>query len=147
MRRILFAAALLTLACAADDIETDDLIRWDHGSQTFVIIRSENDTFHAMDGICSHEKVHLCDGLVMDGTVECPKHNGRFDIRDGRAEVELTMHPDSPIGTTALADYAQMMQWRRSLGVGGALGGAGLAKPRPRGPVGPRAKAERGPVE
>ena len=64
-------------ACATDDIEPDDLIRFDHGSQTFVIVRSEEDTFHAMDGICSHEKVHLCDGLVMEGTVECPKHSAR----------------------------------------------------------------------
>ncbi|MDE2452916.1 MAG: nitrite reductase (NAD(P)H) small subunit, partial [Burkholderiales bacterium] len=29
--------------------------------------------------------VHLCDGLVMEHVIECPKHNGRFDIRDGRA--------------------------------------------------------------
>ena len=68
------------------NVELDDLIRFDHGSQTFVIIRSEDDTFHAMDGICSHEKVHLCDGLVMEGTVECPKHNATFDYRTGEAK-------------------------------------------------------------
>lgn len=73
-------------ACATDDIEPDDLIRFDHGSQTFVIVRSEEDTFHAMDGICSHEKVHLCDGLVMEGTVECPKHSATFDYRTGEAK-------------------------------------------------------------
>ena len=75
-----------TRACATHDIELDDLIRFDHGSQTFIIVRSEDDTFHAMDGICSHEKVHLCDGLVMEGTVECPKHNATFDYRTGEAK-------------------------------------------------------------
>ncbi|HOZ32457.1 MAG TPA: MocE family 2Fe-2S type ferredoxin [Tabrizicola sp.] len=75
-----------TRACASTDIDLDDLIRFDHGSQTFVIIRSEDDTFHAMDGICSHEHVHLCDGLVMDGTVECPKHNATFDYKTGEAK-------------------------------------------------------------
>ena len=74
-----------TLACAMTDIEPDDLIRFDHGSQTFVIIRSEEDEVFAMDGICSHEHVHLCDGLVMDGIVECPKHNATFDYRSGEA--------------------------------------------------------------
>lgn len=72
-------------ACAPDDIETEDLIRFDHGSKTFVIIRSPEDEFFAMDGICSHEHVHLCDGLVMDGIVECPKHNAQFDYRNGEA--------------------------------------------------------------
>lgn len=72
-------------ACATDDIDTEDLIRFDHGSQTFVIIRSPDDTFHAMDGICSHERVHLCDGLVLDDRIECPKHNAQFDYRNGEA--------------------------------------------------------------
>jgi 3-phenylpropionate/trans-cinnamate dioxygenase ferredoxin subunit len=72
-------------ACATDDIDTEDLIRWDHGGRTFVIVRSPEDTFHCMDGVCSHEHVHLCDGLVMDGLLECPKHNAQFDYRTGEA--------------------------------------------------------------
>lgn len=72
-------------ACAADDIEPEDLIRFDHGKETFVIIRSPDDEFFCMDGICSHEHVHLCDGLVMGGIVECPKHNAQFDYTTGEA--------------------------------------------------------------
>lgn len=74
-----------TRAYATRDIALDDLIRFDHGTQTFVIARSQDDTFHAMDGICSHEQVHLCDGLVMDGAVECSKPNATFDYRTGEA--------------------------------------------------------------
>ena len=72
-------------ACATDDIETEDVIRFDLGAQTFVIIRSPEDEFFAMDGICSHEHIHLCDGLVMDGVIECPKHNAQFDYKNGEA--------------------------------------------------------------
>ena len=72
-----------TLACQTTDIELEDLIRFDHGTQSFCIYRSPEDTFHATEGHCSHEKVHLGDGLVMDFTVECPKHNGVFDYRTG----------------------------------------------------------------
>jgi 3-phenylpropionate/trans-cinnamate dioxygenase ferredoxin subunit len=75
-----------TRACATTDVEMDDLIRFDHGTQTFIIIRSEDDQFFAMDGICSHEKVHLADGLVMDGMVECPKHSATFCFRTGEAK-------------------------------------------------------------
>ncbi len=72
-------------ACTTTDIPPDDLIRFDHGAQTFVIVHSDAGTFHALDGICSHEHVHLCDGLVDDGAIECPKHSALFDYRSGEA--------------------------------------------------------------
>ena len=75
--------ATWTRACATGDIDLEDLIRFDHGAQTFCIYRAPDDTFYATDGHCSHEKVHLADGLVMEFTVECPKHNGRFNLADG----------------------------------------------------------------
>jgi 3-phenylpropionate/trans-cinnamate dioxygenase ferredoxin component len=74
-----------THACAASDIEPEDLIRFDHGARSFIVVRSPDDTFHALDGHCSHDKVHLCDGLAMDYGVECPKHSGVFDYRTGEA--------------------------------------------------------------
>jgi 3-phenylpropionate/trans-cinnamate dioxygenase ferredoxin subunit len=66
-----------------DDIDDEDVVRFDHGGKTYALYRVE-DKAYASDGLCTHEKVHLCDGLVMDHAIECPKHNGRFDIRDGR---------------------------------------------------------------
>jgi 3-phenylpropionate/trans-cinnamate dioxygenase ferredoxin subunit len=72
-------------ASATDDVETEELIRFDQEGRTFVIYRSPDDAFFCTDGLCTHEKVHLCDGLVMDYTVECPKHNGMFDYRTGEA--------------------------------------------------------------
>lgn len=74
-----------TDACATDDIETEDLIRFDHGDRTFAIYRSPDDEFFCTDGLCTHEQVHLADGLVTDYTIECPKHNGQFDYRTGTA--------------------------------------------------------------
>ena len=85
-------------ACAADDVEEEDLIRFDHGGKTYAIYRSPNDEYFATDGLCTHEKVHLEDGLVMDYIIECPKHNGRFDYRTGEAKgapvcVDLATYP------------------------------------------------------
>lgn len=73
-------------ACAAEDIETEDLIRFDHEGRTFAIYRSPEDAFYCTDGLCTHEQVHLEDGLVMDHLIECPKHNGQFDYRTGEAK-------------------------------------------------------------
>jgi 3-phenylpropionate/trans-cinnamate dioxygenase ferredoxin subunit len=72
-------------ACAADDIDAEDVLRFDHGGRTYAIYRGPDDAFYATDGLCTHEKVHLADGLVMDHEIECPKHNGRFDYRTGEA--------------------------------------------------------------
>ena len=83
--------------CAVDDIEDEDVMRFDHEDHTYAVYRV-GDAVYATDGLCTHEHVHLCDGLVMDHVVECPKHNGRFDIRTGRALkapvcVNLTTYP------------------------------------------------------
>ena len=72
-------------ACATDDIDPEDLIRFDHGGRSYAIYRAPDDAYYCTDGLCTHEQVHLEDGLVMDHTIECPKHNGQFDYRTGEA--------------------------------------------------------------
>ena len=73
-------------ACAAEEIAPEDVMRFDHGGRTFAIYRSPDNKYYATDGLCTHEKIHLADGLVMDNIIECPKHNGRFDYRTGEAK-------------------------------------------------------------
>jgi len=73
-------------ACGMDEIDAEDVTRFDHNGKTFAIYRSPDDRFFATDGLCTHEAVHLADGLVMDHIIECPKHNGRFDYRSGEAK-------------------------------------------------------------
>ena len=73
-------------ACSVGDIDAEDVMRFDHGGRSFAIYRSPDDEYYATDGLCTHEKVHLADGLVMDNIIECPKHNGRFDYRTGEAK-------------------------------------------------------------
>ena len=72
------------LVCKVDDIEMEDLIRFDYEDKTFCVYRLE-DGFYATDGICTHEAVHLEEGLVMDSEIECPMHQGIFDIKSGKA--------------------------------------------------------------
>ncbi|MFN0194140.1 MAG: MocE family 2Fe-2S type ferredoxin [Aestuariivirga sp.] len=73
-------------ACAADAIDAEDVSRFDHGGKTFAVYRSPEDKYYATEGLCTHEKIHLADGLVMDNIIECAKHNGRFDYRTGEAK-------------------------------------------------------------
>jgi len=72
-------------ACAAGDIDEEDVIRFDHDGKTFAIYCSPDGAFFCTDGICSHEHAFLSDGLVMEHEIECPKHNATFDYRTGEA--------------------------------------------------------------
>ncbi len=85
-------------ACAADEIEEEDVMRFDHSGKTYAIYRSPEDEYFCTDGLCTHEQVHLAGGLVMDHVIECPKHNGQFDYRTGQAKrspvcVNLAIYP------------------------------------------------------
>ncbi len=69
--------------CAADQIGPQDVIRFDHAKRTYALYQTADGSFHATDGICTHGNTHLAGGLVKGTLIECPKHNGRFDITDG----------------------------------------------------------------
>ena len=89
--------------CATDDIDEEDVMRFDRDGRSFAIYRSPENSFHATDGFCTHENVHLSQGLVMDNIIECPKHNGRFDYRTGEAKgapvcVNLKTYPVRVVG-------------------------------------------------
>jgi len=72
------------LACASDEIDDEDLVRFDHGENTFCIYNTAKG-FYATDGMCTHEAEHLEFGMVIGTVIECPLHQGRFDIPSGKA--------------------------------------------------------------
>jgi MocE subfamily Rieske [2Fe-2S] domain protein len=69
--------------CAAADLGPTDIVRFDHRRKTYAILRDDSGHLHATDGICTHGNTHLAEGLVKEGIIECPKHNGRFHLSDG----------------------------------------------------------------
>ncbi|MBO7743249.1 Rieske 2Fe-2S domain-containing protein [Paenibacillus sp. MWE-103] len=71
--------------CEAGEIDVEDVIRFDLAERTFAVYRTEKGDYYATDGFCTHGRFHLADGLVMGNLIECPKHNGRFDIPSGAA--------------------------------------------------------------
>ena len=69
--------------CAAADLGNEDVIRFDHQKRTFALYRDDSGKLYATDGICTHGNTHLGEGLVKGKLIECPKHNGRFNLEDG----------------------------------------------------------------
>jgi Na+-transporting NADH:ubiquinone oxidoreductase subunit F len=82
----------------ADLLGNEDVLRFDHDARTFAIYKVASGELYASDGICTHGSTHLADGLVKGKLVECPKHNGRFNVTDGS--------PARPPVCVALQTYA-----------------------------------------
>ena len=51
--------------------------------EAIALYRYEGEIY-AIGDICTHEHVRLSDGWLDGDRIECPLHQGKFDIRDGR---------------------------------------------------------------
>jgi len=69
--------------CSRDSLRREDVLRFDYREHTFALYRTADGSLHATDGLCTHGNAHLAGGFVRGNLIECPKHNGRFDVRDG----------------------------------------------------------------
>ena len=75
-----------------DAAAQDDL--WDDSGTSVVLNGLEialfrgGDAAYATDNLCSHGQARLCDGFVEGHEIECPLHQGRFDLRTGQASAE-----------------------------------------------------------
>jgi naphthalene 1,2-dioxygenase system ferredoxin subunit len=69
---------------AAEDIPEDDVIGVDIAGKSIALYRVEGEVF-ATDNLCTHGNARLCDGFLEGHEIECPLHQGKFDIRNGKA--------------------------------------------------------------
>jgi naphthalene 1,2-dioxygenase system ferredoxin subunit len=79
-------------AVAADALRGDDVIGIDVAGRDIAIYRI-GDEFYATDNVCTHGQARLCDGFLLGHEIECPLHQGRFDVRDGHATCEPAEEP------------------------------------------------------
>ncbi len=63
------------------------------GKSLAVCHTAEDDTFHAIDNVCSHDRGPLGEGTLRDGQIECPRHGALFDIRSGAARTLPAIRP------------------------------------------------------
>jgi naphthalene 1,2-dioxygenase system ferredoxin subunit len=66
------------------EIEEDGTLRIYHGGEP-VCLYNVGGTIYATHDVCTHGQASLADGFVDGEEIECPLHQGRFDIPTGRA--------------------------------------------------------------
>jgi Na+-transporting NADH:ubiquinone oxidoreductase subunit F len=69
--------------CESTLLGHKDVIRFDHANKSYALYRTADGSYYASDGFCTHGNTHLSGGLIKDKIIECPKHNGRFNLIDG----------------------------------------------------------------
>ena len=69
---------------AVEAIPEDDVIGIDVGGKSFALYLVEGEVY-VTDNICTHGNARLCDGFLEGHEIECPLHQGKFDIRNGKA--------------------------------------------------------------
>lgn len=70
-------------AVSADSLEPDDAEKFDHDGLCIAVFNLGGE-FFATAGVCTHEHAFLSEGYVDGETVECPLHQGLFNIRTGQ---------------------------------------------------------------
>jgi naphthalene 1,2-dioxygenase system ferredoxin subunit len=71
-------------AASVDEVPADDVVGIEVRGRDIALYGTE-DGIHATDNICTHGHARLCDGFLEGHEIECPLHQGRFDVRTGKA--------------------------------------------------------------
>ena len=68
-----------------NDIQHDDVVCVEVEGVKIAIVRTADNQVFAVDSQCTHGRASLADGYVDGLEIECPKHNGRFNVSTGAA--------------------------------------------------------------
>jgi len=70
-------------ALAAEDLPADDVMGLQVDGRDIALYTVGSEVY-ATDNVCTHGQARLCDGFLEGHEIECPLHQGKFDVRDGR---------------------------------------------------------------
>jgi len=71
-------------AAAVCDLPQDDVIGVEVGGRDIALYSVDGEVY-ATDNLCTHGQARLCDGFLDGHEIECPLHQAKFDVRNGRA--------------------------------------------------------------
>ena len=71
-------------AVAVEDLPVDDVMGLEVQGLDVALYSVDGEVF-ATSNTCTHGQARLCDGFLEGHEIECPLHQGRFDVRSGKA--------------------------------------------------------------
>lgn len=89
-------------AVSADAVPQGDVIAVTVAGVEIALYRV-GDEFFATQNICTHGYARLCEGFLEGFNIECPLHQGQFDIRSGEPRREPACEPIRAYATKVVA--------------------------------------------
>lgn len=89
---------------AEDELPHNDVWAVEVDGRDIAVYGVDGQVF-ASDNLCTHGHARLCEGFLEGHEIECPLHQGRFDVRDGR--------PTCAPVTEAIKTYAAKIEGGR----------------------------------
>lgn len=71
-------------AAAVDELPADDVLGIEVEGRDLALYSVNGEVF-ATSNTCTHGQARLCDGFLDGHEIECPLHQGKFDVRTGKA--------------------------------------------------------------
>lgn len=72
-----------TEAAALDEVPADDVVGMQVGGRDIALYNVDG-RIYATDNVCTHGHARLCEGFLEGHEIECPLHQGKFDVRNGK---------------------------------------------------------------
>ena len=79
-------------ALPASALPTDDVLGLAVAGRDLALYSVAGELY-ATDNLCTHGHARLCDGFLDGHLIECPLHQGSFDVRTGAAVCEPVTEP------------------------------------------------------
>jgi len=101
------------VVCHVDELAKGEVTRFDFDQKTYAVYHTQSNEFYATEGFCTHGNAHLAEGVVIGDLIECPKHNGRFNLKDGSPAripvcVGIKTYPVENIENRAVLDLSRL---------------------------------------
>lgn len=69
--------------CESAALAEVDALRVDLPGRAALAVFRVDQAYYVTDDACTHGSASLCDGYLHGNEIECPFHDGRFDVRTG----------------------------------------------------------------
>ncbi len=84
-------------ALSVEDLPNEDVLGVMVAGRDIAVYTVSGEVY-ATNNLCTHGHAVLCNGFLEGHEIECPLHQGRFDVRNGQptcepASVALRCHP------------------------------------------------------
>jgi 3-phenylpropionate/trans-cinnamate dioxygenase ferredoxin subunit len=72
----------LAKVCKVSELELDGKIAIAISDQSILVV-NHGGRFYALSNLCTHEKVELVNGFIIEDAIVCPAHLSKFSLKTG----------------------------------------------------------------